>query len=289
MARERESAAQIKKYQILSLYGKEPLFETAYELTAFFKRTVVITLLNQKPMMQTADTLKKNQIVCFFICALFVFLIVDDARAQSSNTKSAQWKSAGGEMLLSGKQEFKESWTSSTASREKGLYWQGSLYDHEEDRNYQPWENTVKNSVAPVVGEITVVGPGNVGLFQRGKGARITMVDKETKKSFAPWTSSISWNGKNWSGSAKAFNPKGEFWGAVGAGHEITLEISAVMSAYNNAINTGEYAFHAPQEVEYEVWFFPQDGGSVINVSTSASGIGKPQPGILYYKMKDCN
>ncbi len=240
-------------------------------------------------MLLTLKAPKSNAAIQLFLCAFFILSFNYDTLAQSSNPHSAQWKSAGGEMLLSGKQEFNESWTSSAASREKGLYWQGSLYDREEDRNYQPWENTVKNSVAPVVGEITVVGPGNVGVFQKGKGAGLSMIIMETGSGFTPWSSYISWNGNAWVGEGKEFNPRGEFWGALAPGHEVTLEISAVMSAYNNAINTGEYAFRAPQELEYEVWFFPRDGGKVINVNKSASGTDKPQPGILYYEIKNCN
>jgi hypothetical protein len=243
-------------------------------------------------MLLTLKALKGNLVIDLFLCAFLILPFNYGALAQSGNNKSAQWESRGGEMLLSGKQEFNESWTSSAASREKGLYWQGGFYDKEEDRNYQPWENTVKNSVAPVVGKFTVVGPGTIGLYQRTKGARIILTDVETKASFITWNGgSISWSRDSWQGSVNDYPANGfPFWGQVRAGQEITLEVSANMTPYNNAINTGEYAFRAPQEVtDYEIWYFPRDEGKVIDVLKVSPGIEKPQPGIVYYTDKECN
>lgn len=69
-----------------------------------------------------------------------------------------------------------------------------------------------------------------------------------------------------WRFSVKDYNPKGEFWGHIPADQVVTIDVEAHMSAYDNAMGTSEYAFRAPQEVEYEVWFFPREGGEVINV-----------------------
>ena len=86
------------------------------------------------------------------------------------------------------------------------------------------------------------------------------MYDSETKAEFIPWKNSIDWND---GGTVKDFYINGE---QIAAGTEITLDITAVMSMYNNQGGTGEISFIAPQEIEYEIWFFPREGGKVIKV-----------------------
>jgi hypothetical protein len=90
-------------------------------------------------------------------------------------------------------------------------------------------------------------------------------------------------------GSVEEFNPKGEFWGKIPAGQVVTINVEAQMASYDNRMNTGELAYHAPQEVQYEIWFFPGDGGKIIKVINKAGMADKPQPGILYYREKECN
>ena len=198
-----------------------------------------------------------------FICFMFTPIV-----GHAQNPQASQWASVGGKKLLSGNHNFTETWTSTAYSREKGLYWQGGFYDPEDKRNYQPWENTVKKSVAPEKGQVVVLGPCNVGLYQKAKGARMQLVDHNTNKGFTAWTNTVSWSGSSWSGTIKVFNEKGEFWGYVPAGVEVTIDVSAVMTAYNNAINTGEYAFRAPQEIEFEIWFFPRGDGCQVKKAT---------------------
>lgn len=195
------------------------------------------------------------------------------------NSKAGQWAEVGGEMILSGNHNFTQTWSSHAYSRaDNNKYWKGDFWG--ERKPQIPWENAVKNSVAPNKGQITVQGPGNVGLFQKGKkGARIVMNDSKTKAGFTPWTNTIE--------TLKDYNVNGEFWGFVPAGTEITIDITAIMSVYNNQGGTGEISYNAPQEIEYEIWFFPREGGKVISV-TSVSGSGKPMPGDLYYTDKEC-
>ena len=82
----------------------------------------------------------------------------------------------------------------------------------------------------------------------------------------------------------------GDFWGAVPENTEMTLDVNAVMAEYNNMINTGEYAYRAPQDVEYEVWYFPRgEGSKIISISSGNISSKKPQPGILYFTDKKCN
>ena len=214
---------------------------------------------------------------------LFVFLLIliSSTVINAQNPKSAQWASAGGEKLLSGNHSFTETWSSHANSRQdNNKYWRGGFWGKREPQI--PWENTVQKSVAPVKGQITVQGPGNIGLFQRTKGARIHMNDAETKAIFIPWINSLEWNGD---GHVKDFYINGD---QIPAGTEITIDVTAVMSMYNNQGGTGEITFNAPQEIEYEIWFFPREGGKVISVTQSSGGFDKPQPGIVYYIDKEC-
>lgn len=219
----------------------------------------------------------------FFLLLLFG---INPVNAQG-NSKAGQWAEVGGEKILSGNHNFTTSWASNANSRQEGKWWPSGFWDPTDTRQYTPWENAVLNSVAPKKGQITVQGPGNVGLYQKGKGARIHMTDNKTKAGFTPWINTIGWQYDKWVGTVKDYNINGEFWGFVPAGTEITLDITAIMSSYNNQGGTGEVSYNAPQDVEYEIWFFPREGGKVISV-TSTSGSGKPMPGDLYYTDKEC-
>lgn len=220
---------------------------------------------------------------------VFLFILTFSISITAQNSNSAQWASVGGEIILSGNHSFSTSWASNANSRQDGnKWWSGGFWDPAETRNYTSWENTVLNSVAPVKGQITVLGPCNIGLYQKAKGPRIQMIDAETKAAFTPWVNTISFSGQVWSGTVKEFNVNGEFWGFIPAGKEVTLDISAVMSDYNNQGGTGEISFKAPQDIEYEIWFFPRgEGGGII--SSSGPRVEKPQPGVVYFTVKECN
>ncbi len=240
--------------------------------------------------MINSKTIFKLQTFFFnSLSLIFFLLIVLSVPVVAQNSKSAQWQSAGGEKLLSGNHTFTESWSSHTYSRQDGnKWWRGGFWDKREPQI--PWENTVQNSVAPYKGQITVLGPCNVGLYQRAKGPRIYLTDAETKAGFTAWTNTIAFSSQVWSGTVKEFNINGEFWGFIPAGKEVTLDVTAIMAAYDNRNATGEISYNAPQDIEYEIWFFPRgEGCKVISVTQSSAGFDKPQPGILYYTDKDCN
>jgi len=214
--------------------------------------------------------LRKDQLLLSKIILLNFLLLLFFIPINAQNPKSAQWAYAGGEMILSGNHSFTTTWSSHAYSRQDGnKYWQGGFWGKREPQI--PFDDTVKNSVSPKVAEITIMGPGNIGLFQRTKGARIHMNDSKTKASFIPWTNSIDWNN---GGTVKDFYINGE---QIAAGTEITLDIAAVMSMFNNQGGTGEISFIAPQEIEYEIWFFPREGGKVISSLTSINSTTNPQ------------
>lgn len=218
---------------------------------------------------------------------LFFFLFNANPVNAQGNLKAGQWKEAGGEKLLSGEHKFTVSWATNIYALQVSKWWPGGFWDPEDTRQYTPWEDEVKNSVTAIKGQITVQGPGNVGLFQKGKGGSIYFIDTNTEAIFTPWTNSLSWQYDKWFGTVNDYNPAGEFWGFVPAGTEITLDIQVNMTRYSNLGGNGEISYNAPQDVEYEIWFFPREGGKVISV-TSSSGSGKPMPGDLYYTEKEC-
>ncbi len=214
----------------------------------------------------------KNNILFKINIILYIIFILTclQGYAQQGNYKSGQWASVGGKMLLSGNHKFTESWTSDNESRQNEQYWKGEYYTPKNKRKYYPWNDVVKNSVSPYLGQITVEGPCNIGLYQRGMGAIITLIYEGTNERFACWNNTLrrtSENG-NWLGTIKDFNPKGEYWGYIPKKVTVTLNVFANMGSYNNIANTQEFAYRAPQDIEYEVWFFPRgEGSKVINVS----------------------
>ncbi len=226
-----------------------------------------------------------------FLLTVFIvgLLVISVKTLVAQNPKAGQWSKVGGKMVLSGSRSFTKTWTTDSNHSELG-FWEGSFYDDYNKRKYAPWDDVVKNSVSPVVGQIVVQGPGNIGLLQRSKGgAAIQMTMGEEKAYFRAWRNELRWNNNQWEGSVNEFNPKGEFWGKVPAGQVVTINVEAQMASYDNRMNTGEFAYHAPQEVQYEIWFFPGDGGKIIKVINNAGISDKPQPGILYYREKECN
>ncbi|MCP4185460.1 MAG: hypothetical protein GY761_19475 [Hyphomicrobiales bacterium] len=214
------------------------------------------------------------------ILTVLLFIMTFSSTAIAANPNVAQWTKVGGvflsgELVLGDTKVFTTSWTSDSYSRQKGLYWSGAgFWDPADKRNYAPWEDTVKNSVAPEVGKIVVKGPANVCIFQRSKGAGVHIWNVTDKTGFTPCGARQSWNAskKTWEGKAVDINPGGEFWGHIPArvdGKAVTLRIEAHMSVYDNQGGTGEVTFGAPQEVEYELWVFLRKGGELINVVAS--------------------
>ena len=200
---------------------------------------------------------------------VFLFVLLSATFVLAQNPKSTQWKQAGGEIIFQTTHKFTTSWSSDCGSRDNGnKYWAGSFYEPVKKRKYAPWEPTVRESVAPLLGQVTVQGPGVVGLFERTKGGgSIYMRDVKTQGVYYPFRNSLRLVGTGkWTGSVRDFKP-GEAWGRVPKDAVVTIDIGAAMSSYDNRMNTGEYSFHAPQEVtEAEVWFFPKPGGKVVKV-----------------------
>lgn len=208
---------------------------------------------------------------------IFLLFVSYNSFAQVSNQKTAQWKSMGGKLIISGDHKFTETWTRNSNQSELG-FWKGVWSDRFETHQFSPWDPTVKNAVAPVKGQFTVRGPGHIGFSYQSPGsASIVLHDAKTKGAFHPF------------GLTANANPNGEFWGNIPADVEITLVVEAVMDHYDNTNNTGEFSYRAPQEItEFEIWFFPQEGGKLVDVKSAKAKFNKPKPGILYYIDNDC-
>jgi len=219
------------------LLNKKMLIRAMLEVALTSTKIELIKLLRFRTMIG----------ISFFLTILFTFPL----NAQNINT--TQWRSVGGQKIMSGNHNFTTSWSSSIESRKKGLYWKG--YWGESNPKYEPWNPVVAKSVAPKMGQFTVQGPGHVGVYAKTKGASIVMYIAGTKEIFHPCN------------ILKNFNPKGEFFGKISDNSKLTIEVHAIMGAYNNMNMTGEFSYYAPQEItEFEVWFFPEAGGKIIEM-----------------------
>jgi len=217
-----------------------------------------------------------NQIV--FACLLLSLLIQfgaaqDSTPPPASNPDAQQWSELG-DVAFRDNYELKRLWTSSPDSRAQGKYWRDSYYLPEDERQYSPWEPTVKDEVAPVKGQITVRGPGVFAIYGSGKGgATVALIDRETKRRLYPSYHFFRKTGDRWQSQWSArpnnqedtlrpqhFSPHGR----IHDNEEHTIDVQVLAASYNNAINTGEFAYPAPQELDFEIWYFPMEGGKLI-------------------------
>jgi len=186
-------------------------------------------------------------------------------------------KWADGQMLLAGQYKLTETWT--TASGEllsKGLYWTGGFYLPAKDRKYVNWDPTVQKLVAPRVGTLTLQGPGKLLVKRFSRGAYLMMRHAETKgrqlftEYGADYRGGEKWH-PVWNGYLRD-KDDGTIDAAklpyiVPKGQKVTINVYVEATSYNNVMNTGEFSFHAPQSLEYEVWWFPMEGGKTLSVT----------------------
>ena len=253
---------------------------------------ILITGLRESHQMNRAKKSYRSMLLSFptIFLTVFLLLLAFSIPISAENPNSAQWESVGGEMILSGDHKFTTTWTSDRYSQRQGLYWQGDINVPAEKRKYSPWENTVKNSVFPKKGQITVRGPGNVFVFQRSKGYEnpyLFMQDTKTKSNFSPGYNSLTLHKGKWDGTVidmtnyhKTDSFKNAFWGWIPADEVVTLNVEVRMEDFDDRgrrySRFDEHSFRAPQEIEYELWFFPREGGEVINVIKYDSGANEP-------------
>lgn len=227
----------------------------------------------------TVFSFPKIAITIFLFCCLL--LSANIVIAGSHSPKAQQWQSVGGQIVFSGTHDFKNFWYDGG----NGMYWK-----NDEDK-----KNAAKHTVEEVnkdimvkKGQITVQGPGFIAKFLRTKkgsvGSKLTnpISGNDFITAHLGGQDLLHDAQGNWDwydNNIQDFDPSKPNNGRVSAGSILTLDVWA----YNNYTTGGVWwrGYAAPKGVEYEYWFFPLEGGKVITSD-------KPQPGILYYKDKNC-
>lgn len=217
----------------------------------------------------------KIAVTSFLVLGLLVFANL--AIAQSSSHNGGQWRSVGGKMVASGEGHFSNKWSRSTRYfHGDGKYW----------KNNEPTSNKITHKKIPAThtlaevtkdvwirkGQITVRGPGYLGLFIRSKGAGAVLKFPESGKVFHTqglgkdeWLHDAKNNWKWYPGEVVNIDPSQTLGGWVPAGRTMTLDVWV----YNPISDWGVWGsgYNAPASVEYEFWFFPRKGGKVIKVA----------------------
>ena len=198
----------------------------------------------------------------------------------SINPKAEQWSSSGGGfMVMNGSHRFDKQWYRRTWGEKDPFYSNG------EDTKLPPQHShaeVMKHAIIKL-GKITVRGPGFLALFGRvkGPGAWVKLYDHSNRSRFHPQSSAAqtmyrskvwawknggwngSWSGK-WSGNVSDLYGNKPMGGWVPPNKIVTYDIELDQGWYNNMnVPFGSMGFGAPQEIDYELWFFPREGGGV--------------------------
>lgn len=217
------------------------------------------------------------------LCLLAAWLITPTATARAKEKKfpdppktpTDRW--SGGEAILTDNYELTETWT--TASGElmkKGLYWTGGWYLDPKKRQYVKWDSTVRDQVAPLVGTLTLQGPGKLLVKRDSRGARLVLRDANTGAMVAhTQCGSDAW-GNSWRPVWSGGYPRDKGDQTIDVarlpygilkGKEIVIDVYVNATPYNNTMNTGEFSYHAPQTLDFEIWWFPLEGGKALKVT----------------------
>jgi hypothetical protein len=198
----------------------------------------------------------------------------------SINPKAEQWSnSGGGFMVMNGSHHFDKLWYRRTWGEKDPFYSNG------EDTKRPPQHShaeVMKHAIIKL-GKVTVRGPGHLALYGRvkGPGAWVKLYDHGTRRRFHPQTGgaqtmyrskvwtwknggwSGSWSGK-WTGNVNDLYGNKPMGGWVPPNKIVTYEIELDQGWYNNMnVPFGSMGFGAPQEIDYELWFFPREGGGI--------------------------
>ncbi|MDH3348181.1 MAG: DNRLRE domain-containing protein [Desulfobulbaceae bacterium] len=198
----------------------------------------------------------------------------------SINPKAEQWStSGGGFMIMYGSYQFDKHWYRRTWEEKDPFYLNGEDTKHPPQHSH---DEVMKHALIKQ-GKITVRGPGHLALFGRVKGpaAWVKLYDQSTGNQFHPqsgghqimyrnkvwvWENG-GWNGSwsgVWTGNVNDLYGKNTMGGWIPAGKILTYDVVIDQGWYNNMnVPFGSMGFGAPQEIDYELWYFPREGGGV--------------------------
>ena len=218
--------------------------------------------------------------------------------------KAEQWStSGGGFMVMSGSHRFDKRWSRSLGGEknpnvlddvvpnlpnkwgECGFSARDLFYVNDEDTKSPP-----RHSFAEVMrhakvrqGTITVRGPGALAYFYRRKlHSGVGLYEATTGMRFHPQSGGIQhmYQARNWvfkdgkwdgAWTGKYADNVNDLYGDrpmagwVPAGQIKVFDVFVEQSCYHNV-------FTAPSEIEYELWFFPREGGGVQVTKTATAG-----------------
>lgn len=191
----------------------------------------------------------------------------------SISPKADQWAAGGGFVVMSGSHKFDKRWFRLTGGEKDPFYL------NDEDKNSPPRHSydEVMQEAKIKQGTVKIRGHGAIALYSRRKnwGPDILLEDSATGKRFfahscgqqtmyqdmarkwvfkdGKWDG--AWSGK-WDGNVNDVYKNRPMSNMTPAGKIQTLEVFIYQGCYDNQ-------FVAPGEIEYELWFFPREGGGV--------------------------
>ncbi|MGD9780825.1 MAG: DNRLRE domain-containing protein [Kiritimatiellia bacterium] len=191
--------------------------------------------------------------------------------------KADQWSTSGGGFLvMSGSHRFDKHWQRLPGSSPEGPY-----YMNGEDTTSPPRHSQAE--IMPHVkvkqGTLVIRGPGALAYFYRRKSPSpyVSLSDAGSEQRFHPqaggdqvmyqtrnWVFKDGrweggWTGE-WRGNVNDLHGDRPMSGWVPAGQVKTLDVFVEQGWF---FVNGIAGFGAPSEIEYELWFFPREGGGV--------------------------
>jgi hypothetical protein len=202
-------------------------------------------------------------------------------RSKSIFDQSNQWHAMDGRIVAQGQHEFTQSWFSDGSNLGRGMYWTGKFRTPEKERQYVPWETTVRNSVVVKKASVDLEGPGHICVFAKSDRATV-QIDYNGSGGIPikTYTQKKTGNG-GWQGQLPS-DPRKNIL-SLQQDKSISLDIFAQMAPYDNRMNTGEFSYYAPQSVQFEVWFFPSPAADETGFTYSSD-----QTKTDWFRVKDC-
>jgi hypothetical protein len=202
--------------------------------------------------------MKTRQKILSFSLAFILSALIFPANLHAVSTN--QWSKTGGQKIFSANISFKN-----TYSTNGYAWWQGDPWTLPKDQKIVD-SVTLKNAVSPLIGQITIQGPGHIALIEKCENhASVIMLDHTNSGTFYSFRNTFIKN-KNGhiSGNLPDFTPN-ELSGKIIDNQILTIDIYVTMSLHDVNIN-GLKAYGAPQSVDMEIWYFPDKdkGGKVI-------------------------
>lgn len=215
-------------------------------------------------MSSRARSTLYKKFLCSAFAPLILLLSISNLQAESFSDNAKNWKDHGGQLIASGSQHFSNGWTRGP----NGKYWKNG----EDPYKVKPrhTEEEVRADIWVNKGQFVVQGPGSIGYAMKNKGIAVSKIWQPGEKAnFIPQgMGGLTMNKVKgeWSGEwVQAYSwlemtPGKPLSGWVPEGVTATFDIICENRPRGNG-------YDADTEIHYEYWFFPREGGKVIQSS----------------------